>query len=112
MNENLLKKIKWSARISGSIIFILFLPFYLGYGIPLPNSSMSFIENIWFIIFPLVLIGLIIGWKKEKVAGFLIIIPTILGSLLSLIFWRDPIIIMYIPLIPAILYLIYVYNKK
>lgn len=111
MNRKTLNKIKWLARISGIIIFILILPFYIGYGFRFPNNSLTFFENLWLIIIPIFLIGLIIGWKWEKISGYIITIPIIIGLLFSLIFWEDPSVIMIFPLIPGIFYLVYSYKK-
>ncbi|MBN2880721.1 hypothetical protein JXM83_01590 [Candidatus Woesearchaeota archaeon] len=112
MKQKQLNKIKWTARITGTILFLLIFPFYIGYGFPFPNSTLTFFENLWLTIIPIFLIGLIIGWKHEKIAGYLITIPITTGLLVSLITWQDPSPIMAIPLLPGILYLIYVFKKK
>jgi hypothetical protein len=57
-------------------------------------------------------LGLILGWKWEKVAGFLITIPILIGFIFSLIIWEDPSFVMVIPLIIGVLYLTYGYKKQ
>jgi len=41
----LLKKIKWIARITATIMFLFAFPFYIGYGLPFPNLSLSLIKK-------------------------------------------------------------------
>lgn len=106
-----LNQIKWTARITGSLIFLFVFPFYIGYGVPLPDSSMTIFENLWLIIIPIFLLGCLIGWKWEKIAGYLLTIPIILGFFVALIVWEDPSFIMAFPLIPGFLYLIYGYKR-
>jgi len=81
MNKYYVNIVKWIARISGTLMLVLFFPFYVGYGLPIPSMSMTFFENLWLVIMPLFLTGLLIGWKWEKTAGFLITIPIITGFL-------------------------------
>jgi hypothetical protein len=44
MKTKSLEKIKWIARITATIMFLFAFPFYIGYGLPLPNSSLSLIK--------------------------------------------------------------------
>jgi hypothetical protein len=111
MKAKTLSTIKWTARISGTLLFLLIFPFYLGYGFPIPDATMSLVENTWLLITPLFLVGFIIGWRWEKIAGYLISIPLIIGWLIALITWEDPSIVMTMPFVPGILYLIYSYKK-
>ncbi|MDA3802987.1 MAG: hypothetical protein PF488_03810 [Patescibacteria group bacterium] len=106
-----IKKLKLSARISGTILLLIILPLYLG-GYPLPSFSLSFFENLWLIIIPIFLAGFIIGWKWEKLAGYTITIPIILGFVISIIVNKSPAILMALPLIPGILYLTYYYQNN
>jgi hypothetical protein len=90
------------------------LPFYLGYGNPLPfmNPENNFFDNIWLITFPLMFLGLALGWKWEKIGGYTIIAPIIIASIICSIF-SDEIGIpgpMFIPLVVGILYLIVGYK--
>lgn len=112
MNPKTLNTIKWLARISGTAIFLFIFPFYIGYGAPLPQAEYSFLENLWLIIMPLFLIGLLLGWKFPKIAGYLITIPIIAGFLVALIVWENITPVMATPLISGFLYLIYAYKNK
>lgn len=102
-----MKTIKWSARILALIILVFALPFYFGYGNPLPfiNSSYSLWENITLTMVPIIFIGLAVGWKYPKLAAYLIIIPTALGFVVGLFTKASMSINLAIPLIPGILYL-------
>jgi len=57
MNQKQQKIIKWSARISALVIILFGLPFYFGYGNPLPfiNSDYSIWENIVLIMNSLII---------------------------------------------------------
>ena len=99
--------IRWVARISGLILFLFALPFYFGYGLPIPNSSLSLLENIHLFIMPVVLAGLLIGWKWELAAGCMICIPVISKLIMAVIFQENPGPVLVLLLLPGILFLVY-----
>ncbi len=110
MDTKQLKRMKWTARILALAILLFGLPFYFGYGNPLPfaNPENSVFENIWLIVFPLMFIGLGLGWKWERIGGYMIVVPIILASVIGSIFSEEigipgP---MFFPLIVGILYII------
>jgi hypothetical protein len=105
--------IRWTARIIALIVMLFGLPFYFGYGNPLPfiNTSYTLWDNLWLMIFPFMFIGLGVGWKWEKIGGYLVTIPLTLGLLFGLIVEKELIWFMLIPLISGILYLIRAYKK-
>lgn len=109
-----MKFFKLLTKILAFLIILFGLPFYFGYGNPLPfiNPNYRFTDNLWLSIFPLVFIGLGLGWKNEKIGGFLVTIPILLGFILSIIVGEglggSP---MMIPLIVGIFYLIIGYKK-
>jgi hypothetical protein len=111
MKTKSLEKIKWIARITATIIILFAFPFYIGYGLPFPNSSLSLIENIHLIVMPIILIGLIVGWKWKKIAGYMICLPIFVKLLFALIFLENPGSIIILLAIPGSLYLIYGYKK-
>ena len=108
-----MKILKWTTKILASLVLLLGLPFYFGYGNPLPfiNSTYSLHDNLWLTIFPLMFIGLIIGWKNKKLGGYLITIPLLIGFIVSIIIQTNFAIHMLIPFTIGILYLI-IGNKK
>lgn len=108
------KIIKWFARIIALIIILFGLPFYFGYGNPLPfvNPYYSVWENIVLIMNPLIFIGLVLGWKYEKIAGYLIIFALVIGLLISVTAKIGFSINMVVAIIPGILYLIAGYEKQ
>ncbi len=99
--------VRWTARILATAIILFGLPFYFGYGNPLPfiKPEYSLWDNAWLSIFPLMFIGLGLGWKFEKIGGFLITIPIIFGSLLGLITHNAMSVNMFIPFIVGLMYL-------
>lgn len=102
------------ARILSLCILIFALPFYFGYGNPLPfiKSNYSLWENIVLVMTPLVFIGLAMGWKYPKFAGWLIIILIVIGLVSGFLTKSNLSINLAIPIIPGILYLIYGCKKS
>lgn len=115
LNNKQSKNMRWTARIMALLILLFALPFYFGYGNPLPFASPEYTagENFGLTIFPLILIGLALGWKYEKLGGYLTLISIVVGLVVSLFAGDDflPITIL-VGLIPGILYLMLAYNKK
>ncbi len=109
-----MKIIKWTARVLALCILIFALPFYFGYGNPLPfaNPNYSLWENVALAMMPLVFIGLALGWKYPKVAGWLIIIAIAIGFIAGLLTEADLSINLAVPIISGILYLVEGYNRK
>ena len=106
--------LKWVVRFSALAVILFGLPFYFGYGNPLPfvNPKYTLWDNAWLSIFPLMFIGLGLGWKYEKIGGYLVTIPVSMGLLLGLILEAELIFHMLIPLVPGALYLVAGYGKK
>ena len=106
--------IKWSARIIAISILIFALPFYFGYGNPLPFAKFNYSiwENVALTIMPLVFIGLALGWKYPKIGGWLIIASILIGFVVGLLTKANFSVNLLVPVIPGILYLIAGYNKN
>ncbi|MBN1593529.1 MAG: hypothetical protein JW941_09845 [Candidatus Coatesbacteria bacterium] len=79
--------LRWVARSVSLVIIIFGLPFYFGYGNPLPflDEGYTLFDNTWLIIFPLMFIGLALGWKYEIVGGYVIAVPIVVGFIISVI---------------------------
>ena len=79
MNQN--KILKWTTRILALAVLLFGLPFYFGYGnlLPFINPDYTVWDNTWLSIFPVMFIGLAVGWKYEKIGGFLITVPLFIG---------------------------------
>ncbi|HBN94748.1 MAG TPA: hypothetical protein DDZ66_00480 [Firmicutes bacterium] len=100
--------LKWTTRILAAAIVIFGLPFYFGYGNPLPfiNPEYSIWDNTWLTVLPLMFIGLGLGWKWPKTGGLLITVPILLGFILGLIVRGGMAVHMLIPLIVGTLYMV------
>jgi len=98
-----------------ALIVIAFgLPFYFGYGNPLPfiDPKYTLHTNLWLTVFPIMFVGLALGWKYEKIGGYLIIISLSIGFIVSIIIKMGFSIHMSIPFIIGILYLIVGYKLQ
>ena len=113
MKDKYFKIIRWFARIASILIIILGMPFYFGYGNPIPfiNPNYTFLDNLWLTIFPIMFIGLLIGWKNERLGGLLVTIPVFIGLLASLFLQGQIVNLMLVPLIIGMLYLTAYYRK-
>ena len=108
MSTKLHKILTWFTRIIALFILIFALPFYFGYGNPLPftNSDYTLWDNTWLSIFPFVFIGLALGWIFSRVGGFLVVIPIVIGFTLGLATLIGFLSVMLVPLVPGIAYII------
>lgn len=106
--------IKWVTRILATSIIVFGLPFYFGYGNPLPfiNPEYSVWDNTWLTVFPIMFIGLGLGLKFEKTGGFLVSIPILIGFVLGFIIERELTLHMIIPFLTGILYIFVGYTKE
>jgi hypothetical protein len=100
--------IKWTARSYATVVFVLGSLFYLGYGNPLPfiDPDYSLMENTWLTLFPLILAGLLLGWKWERIGGWLITGPLFLGFMASLMFEHEIPVPLLIPFLAGLLFLV------
>jgi hypothetical protein len=114
LDKEQIKVMRWFARIMALAIILFALPFYFGYGNPLPfaNPNYSLWENVALSMMPLVFIGLALGWKYPKVAGWLIIIAIAIGFIVGLLTEANFSINLALPIIPGILYLIDEYKRN
>jgi len=114
IKQSKIKIIKWTARIMALGLLLFSLPFYFGYGNPVPfvNPDYTFLDNLWLLILPLVFLSLALGWKYQKLAGYLLIISISTGLLATVIIENEFIFEMIIPLFIGILYLITAFNNN
>lgn len=105
---------KWSSRILALCILLFALPFYFGYGNPLPfaNSSYSLWENVALTLMPLIFIGLGLGWKYPRGGGWLVVTCILVGLIVGLVTEENLSINLAIPLIPGFLYVIEGHKKQ
>jgi len=114
LTQKQLKITKWTARIMALFAILFGLPFYFGYGNPLPfiNPDYTLWDNAWLSAFPLMFLGLAVGWKWEKIGGYLIVIPLSIATIIGFVILKEglpgP---MFVPMIAGVLYLVYGYKK-
>jgi hypothetical protein len=65
--------IRWLARIIGTFLFLGLMAFVIGEGLPNP-AKLSLPELIGFLAMFLIVAGLLLGWKWERLGGLLNII--------------------------------------
>jgi len=114
MNAKKINFIKWLARIIAVLTLLVGVPLYCAYGNPLPfaDSDYTFFDNLWRAVFPLMFVGLVLGWRFEKIGGYLIIVGILTRFIVSIIITEGLSLHMSIPLLVGILYLIVGYSKK
>ena len=80
-----LNAIRWTARISALAVLLFGLPFYFGYGNPLPfmDPGYTLWDNVWLSVFPLMFLGLALGWRWERLGGYLVVVPVGAGTVLG-----------------------------
>lgn len=112
-SNNKLKKLKWVARIFAVVIIVFGMAFYFGYGNPLPfiNPDYSLWDNVWLTIYPIMFIGLAVGWKFEIIGGYLVTVPVGFGLLMGLLMQGELVFHMLVPLIVGVVYLIIGYKN-
>lgn len=105
--------LRWTARILAFLMLLFALPFYFGYGNPLPfvNPDYSLWENVALTMMPLVFIGLAVGWKYEKLGGVLVVGAIAVGFLTGLLTGAHISSNLLFPIIPGVLYLITGYQN-
>lgn len=112
-NNKMIKILTYITKLLALLLIIIALPFYFGYGNPLPfiNPNYSFVDNLWLTILPLMFIALIISFKYEKLGGYLLFISISTGILLTLLITKEFIYIMVPPLLLGVLFLLISYSK-
>lgn len=100
--------IKWISRIIALCLLGFVLPFYFGYGNPLPFSSPTYSiwENVSLLMLPLIFLGLILGWRYPKFGGLMIIFSSLIITIGNLLVDGNLSVNFLISFIPGILYLI------
>ena len=104
----------WLVRVLSIVVLVFGLPFYFGYGNPLPfvNPEYTLFDNVWLTIFPFVFIGLAVGVKYPFVGGLLIVVPITCGSIISIIMGMGLAWPMLVPLIIGMSHLYIWHTKK
>ncbi len=114
LSERPLQVVRWSARTVAAGVVLFGLPFYLGYGNPLPfrNPDYSIHDNTWLMVFPLMFVGLALGWRFERLGGWLVTIPLVIGLLVTLATEGELVVHMLVPLVSGLLYLVVGYGSS
>ena len=97
---------RWIARIAGIAIVVLFLPFYFGYGNPLPflNPDYTVHDNVWLTAFPFVFIGLILAWRYPRIGGYMVVLAILVAQTVTFFSGYGLVIPMIIPLLVGFLF--------
>lgn len=105
---------KFTVMALDAIFIICFLPFYIGYGnvIPFTNPSYAIWDNLWLIIFPIMLLSLAISIIFPRIGGLVVVIPIL--SLISIesAFTQDAPYIMFVPVVLGFINIAYGYYKN
>ena len=119
-NIGLMNTIRWSARITGALLTLICLIFFIGYAIEdlnksVPDPGLELYNVILFIAWGIGLAALILGWWKEGLGGIISFISFIIFNILAAV---NPVpgsgytIILLIFFIPSILFITYWWLKR
>jgi hypothetical protein len=108
-----IKVLQWASLVLSVIILGIGIPFYLGYGSPIPftQNEYTFFDNMWLIVMPIVFLFTFIGLKRKRVSGIILISVTIIAQILSIMIEKDVILVMLMPILLGVLNL-WIYNAK
>lgn len=97
--------LQYSSLICSLVILGFGLPFYLGYGNPIPftQNDYTFTDNMWLIVMPVVFILVILGFKWKKVTGLLLFVIVFIAQFMSLIINGEIVLVMMLPIILGVL---------
>ena len=98
------------ARIAGTaiVIVILFLPFYFGYGNPLPFLKPEYTahDNAWLTAFPFVFIGIILGWRYPRTGGYMDVLAILAAQTVTYLTGYGLVLHMLVPLGVGVLFVV------
>ncbi len=114
LTEKQIKTIRVVARGIALFSLLFGLPFYFGYGNPLPFLDPGYTpwDNVWLSIFPIMFFGLALGWKYEKLGGYLVTVPLACGLIFGIVAEGELITHMLVPFLAGIGYLFVGYARK
>jgi hypothetical protein len=109
-----IKVLQWASLVLSVIILGIGIPFYLGYGSPIPftQNEYTFFDNMWLIVMPIVFLFTFIGLKWKRISGIILILFTVIVQILSIIIVRDAILVMLVPILLGVLNLWVYYAKQ
>jgi len=103
--KSLGKAIRWTARLTGVLSIGVLLLFFIGEGFN--PTKLTIKEWILFLFFPFgVMLGLLVGWKREFVGGLIAIISLALFCALETINGGFPGLAFFVFASPGILFLL------
>ena len=114
INEKALRVMRWTVRVLSVGVLLFGLPFYFGYGNPLPfvDSNYTFWDNMWLTVFPLMFIGLGLGLRYERLGGYFVVVPVGVGLVLGFVVAGDFVVHMLVPFVLGVLYLVVGHEGK
>ncbi|NLY81894.1 MAG: hypothetical protein GX078_03815 [Clostridiales bacterium] len=101
-------------RVLTIIVLIVGLPFYLGYGNPLPfmNPNYNMLDNLWLTVFPIMFLGLFISMRFHKAGGYIVAVPVAFNLVLGFFINGNLSTIMLIPLVIGVMNIIIGYMDE
>jgi hypothetical protein len=76
--------LRWSARITGSLLVLLFALFSLGEGLPDP-ALLSASQLLMFASMTVALLGMVAGWHSDEIGGILIVSGKLVFDLVNVV---------------------------
>lgn len=94
------KFVKIASQVLAVLVLAFGLPFYFGYGNPLPflDSAYTTWDNVWLTIFPFVFSGLALGLYWQRLGGYLVVLPVGIGLVFGVLWAQELVYFMLVPL--------------
>ncbi len=101
------KYVRWGVRGLVLLLLAFALPFYFGYGNPLPflNPDYTAWDNLWLSVFPVMFFGLVCGLRFFKLGGYLVVGSVGAGILGGILLEGELVVHMLVPLAAGLLLL-------
>ena len=105
-----MKALLWSGRIICLLMFLFAAPFAFGYGMP-DLAKLAWYDLVQLALIAAALLGLLMAWRWEMAAGFILTGSGALSSLVGVLAGFDPFSPLDFCMVPGIMLLVYAVRR-
>ena len=106
-----MKALLWGARILCLLMFLFAAPFYFGYGVP-DLAKLPWYDLVQLALITAALLGLLMAWRWEMMAGFVLTGSGVLSSLVGVLAGFDAFSPLLFCLAPGLMLLFYAARRS